>query len=99
MSARSAFDLATGTQVMGGVGRANDANRGDDLNGVDVTGGLGKGESWDLSDPIAVNRLGTLARFSSLLADYEAVRQRSRPDPDLPGEQVGGEDRGTSRCT
>jgi DNA helicase-2/ATP-dependent DNA helicase PcrA len=50
---------------------------------------------WDLSDPIAVNRLGTLARFSSLLADYESVRRRSRPDPDLPGEQVGGEDRGT----
>jgi len=52
-------------------------------------------KSWDLSDPIAVNRLGTLARFSSLLADYESVRRRSRSDPDLPGEQVGGEDRGT----
>ena len=52
-------------------------------------------KSWDLSDPIAVNRVGTLARFSSLLADYESVRRRSRPDPDQPGEQVGGEDRGT----
>lgn len=50
--------------------------------------------SWDLSDPIAVNRLGTLARFSSLLADYESVRRRARPDPDAPGEQVGGQDRG-----
>ncbi len=51
--------------------------------------------SWDLADPIEVNRLGTLARFSSLLADYEAVRRRARPDPDAPGEQVGGQDRGT----
>lgn len=50
---------------------------------------------WDLSDAIAVNRIGTLARFSSLLADYESVRRRARPDPDVAGEQVGGEDRGT----
>ena len=42
-----------------------------------------------------VNRLGTLARFSSLLADYESVRRRARPDPRHPGEQVGGQDRGT----
>jgi len=51
--------------------------------------------SWDLSNPLAVNRLGTLARFSALLADYESVRRRARPDPDFPGEQVGGQDRGT----
>jgi DNA helicase-2/ATP-dependent DNA helicase PcrA len=51
--------------------------------------------SWDLSDPSVVNRLGTLARFSSLLADYESVRRRARPDPDAPGEQVGGQDRGS----
>jgi len=51
--------------------------------------------SWDLSTPQALNRLGTLARFSSLLADYESVRRRARPDPDVSGEQVGGEDRGT----
>ncbi|MEC8814512.1 MAG: ATP-dependent DNA helicase [Actinomycetota bacterium] len=50
--------------------------------------------SWDLDDPILVNRLGILARFSALLADYETVRRRARPDPDNPGEQVGGEDRG-----
>jgi hypothetical protein len=48
--------------------------------------------AWDLDDALAVNRLGTLARFSSLLADYESVRRRARPDPDAPGEQ----DRGTS---
>jgi DNA helicase-2/ATP-dependent DNA helicase PcrA len=51
--------------------------------------------TWDLTKPMQVNRLGTLARFSSLLADYESVRRRARPDPDAPGEQVGGEDRGT----
>lgn len=50
---------------------------------------------WDLSDPLAVNRLGTMARFSALLADYESVRRRARTDPDSPGEQVGGQDRGT----
>ena len=49
---------------------------------------------WDLGNPLIVNRLGTLARFSSLLADYESVRRRARPDPDAPGEQVGGQDRG-----
>ncbi len=51
--------------------------------------------SWDLTDSLALNRLGTLARFSSLLADYESVRRRARPDPDIAGEQVGGQDRGT----
>lgn len=51
--------------------------------------------SWDLSNPLTVNRLGTVARFSALLADYESVRRRARPDPDLPGGQVGGQDRGT----
>lgn len=49
---------------------------------------------WDLRDRRVVNRLGTLARFTSLLVDYESVRRRARPDPDAPGEQVGGQDRG-----
>src|SRR5207253_7458958 len=49
---------------------------------------------WDLTDVLAVNRLGTIARFSSLLADYESVRRRARPDVDVMGEQVGGQDRG-----
>lgn len=52
-------------------------------------------KAWDLADTRQVNRLGTLARFSSLLADYESVRRRARPDADVVGEQVGGEDRGT----
>jgi DNA helicase-2/ATP-dependent DNA helicase PcrA len=49
---------------------------------------------WDLTDQIQLNRLGTLARFSSLLADYEAVRRRARADENNPGEQVGGQDGG-----
>ena len=50
-------------------------------------------QSWDLKDPIQINRLGTLARFTALLADYESVRRRARQDVDNAGEQVGGEGR------
>lgn len=49
--------------------------------------------TWDLDDPIQANRLGTLARFSAVLADYESVRRRAREDPDHAGEQVGAADR------
>jgi len=48
----------------------------------------------DLSDPLQANQMGTLARFSELLADYETVRRRSRVDADNAGEQVGGQGRG-----
>lgn len=46
---------------------------------------------WDLDDPIRLNSVGTLARFTSLLADYESVRRRARLDAKIIGEQVGGE--------
>lgn len=49
---------------------------------------------WDMDDELVVNRLGTLARFTMLLTDYESVRRRARPDAAAPGEQVGGQDRG-----
>lgn len=49
---------------------------------------------WDLSDSVTLNRMGTIARFTNLLADYESVRRRARPDSDNPGDQVGGQDRG-----
>jgi DNA helicase II / ATP-dependent DNA helicase PcrA len=49
---------------------------------------------WDANDPMTGARLGTLARCSAILADYESVRRRSRPDPDDPGAQRGGTDRG-----
>lgn len=46
--------------------------------------------SWDLADEMERNRLGTVARFTAVLADYESVTRRSRQDADNPGEQVGG---------
>jgi DNA helicase-2/ATP-dependent DNA helicase PcrA len=51
--------------------------------------------TWDPDDPMTSSRLGTLARCSAILADYESVRRRSRPDPDQPGAQIGGQDRGS----
>jgi DNA helicase II / ATP-dependent DNA helicase PcrA len=51
--------------------------------------------TWDANDPMTGSRLGTLARCSTILADYEAVRRRSRPDANHPGEQIGGQDRGS----
>ncbi len=60
----------------------------------DLIGALGV-ERWNLADPWTVGRLGTLARCSQVLADYEAARRRSRPDPQAPGEQKGANDRGT----
>lgn len=59
----------------------------------DLTGELGVAD-WDLDDPIQVNRLGTLARCSQVIADYEAARRRARPDHENPGEQRGSVDRG-----
>ena len=49
---------------------------------------------WDFDDPAIVARLGCLARCSAILADYESVRRRMRPDADNPGEAIGGQDRG-----
>ena len=46
---------------------------------------------WDFDDPVRLNAVGTLARFTSLLADYESVRRRARLDAEIHGEQVGGE--------
>lgn len=50
---------------------------------------------WDLNDPTVISRVGSLARFSQLLADYEAVRRRSRPDFNRAGSVIGGQDRGS----
>lgn len=46
--------------------------------------------NWDLADEMQRNRLGTIARFTAVMADYESVTRRSRRDADNPGEQVGG---------
>ncbi len=45
---------------------------------------------WDLTNDLQLNRLGTIARFTTVMADYESVTRRSRRDADNPGEQVGG---------
>jgi DNA helicase-2/ATP-dependent DNA helicase PcrA len=47
-------------------------------------------DQWDLTDTRERNRLGTVARFTVVLADYESVTRRSRRDPNNLGEQVGG---------
>jgi DNA helicase-2/ATP-dependent DNA helicase PcrA len=60
----------------------------------ELLGDLGVAE-WDADDPMTSSRLGTLARCSSILADYEAVRRRSRPHRDEAGAQSGGQDRGS----
>lgn len=46
---------------------------------------------WDLADSKQRNRLGTIARFTAVIADYESVTRRSRQDPENLTEQVGGE--------
>lgn len=46
--------------------------------------------SWDSAEQTVRNRLGTVARFTAVLADYESVTQRARRDVTNPGEQVGG---------
>jgi DNA helicase-2/ATP-dependent DNA helicase PcrA len=51
--------------------------------------------TWDANEPMTGSRLGTLARCSTILADYEAVRRRSRPDSARAGQQIGGQDRGS----
>ncbi|MEV7907614.1 ATP-dependent helicase [Streptomyces anulatus] len=45
---------------------------------------------WDTTDERTRNRLGTIARFTNVLADYETVTRRARRDAENPGEQVGG---------
>lgn len=46
---------------------------------------------WDTAESIVRNRLGTVGRFTNVLADYESVTRRSRHDDKNPGEQVGGD--------
>lgn len=46
-------------------------------------------KDWNLDDAFVRNTMGTIARFTQVLADYESMRRRSRQDPANPGEQVG----------
>jgi hypothetical protein len=53
----------------------------------ELLGDLGVAD-WDADNLMTSSRLGTLGRCSSILADYEAVRRRSRPHPDEAGAQT-----------
>lgn len=59
----------------------------------DLLGDCGVAD-WNLAAPANVARLGNLARCSAILADYESVRRRARPDEKAAGQVVGGADRG-----
>jgi DNA helicase-2/ATP-dependent DNA helicase PcrA len=45
---------------------------------------------WNTENDLTRNRMGTIARFASVLGDYEAVARRARRDSANPSEQVGG---------
>lgn len=59
----------------------------------ELLGELGVAQ-WNHDDPWTINRLGTLARCSQLLVDYESTRRRARPDLSRPGDVMSGQDRG-----
>jgi DNA helicase-2/ATP-dependent DNA helicase PcrA len=44
--------------------------------------------AWDLDDPKTARRMGSLGRFSELLADYEAVTRRTRVERDAQGQRA-----------
>ncbi len=52
--------------------------------------------NWDTEDDLVRNRLGTIARFTKVLADYESVTRRSRRDPVNASEQKGGQPGGST---
>ena len=49
---------------------------------------------WDIENPIFQSRLGTVARFSKFIADYEAMQKRSRIKAGGDGIQAGYADQG-----
>jgi DNA helicase II / ATP-dependent DNA helicase PcrA len=52
-------------------------------------------QRWNLEDPLAASRMGTLARFSQILADFEHVRRRARwVDDGASAAFRAGQDRG-----
>lgn len=71
--------------------KANDSEFNENLVGdfYDLLALIGVAD-WDTTGQMARNRLGTIARFTAVVADYESVTQRARRDTANPGEQVGG---------
>ena len=62
-------------------------------------GEISRSTAGTSSDDLNVNRLGTLARCSQVIADYEAARRRSAPIHDNPRTQRGANDRGSRSTT
>ena len=50
--------------------------------------------NWDINNPLFQSRLGTVARFSKFIADYESMQRRSRIAIDGDGSQAGYGDQG-----
>jgi DNA helicase-2/ATP-dependent DNA helicase PcrA len=58
-----------------------------------ITDSLGV-KNWDFSKPVFASRLGTIARFTKFVADYESMQKRSRVLPEEDGAQAGFADQG-----
>lgn len=62
---------------------------------VDLCYGLLEALGLSDHDPAdAAQLFGAAARFTNLVADYEAVQRRARPSGEADGGQIGGQDRG-----
>ena len=51
-------------------------------------------KDWDFEKPVFAARLGTIARFTKFVADYESMQKRSRVLQDEDGSQAGFADQG-----
>jgi DNA helicase-2/ATP-dependent DNA helicase PcrA len=51
-------------------------------------------QSWDVDDPVLGARLGSIARFFTITANYESMAKSARKDPSRKEGQVGVSDTG-----
>jgi DNA helicase-2/ATP-dependent DNA helicase PcrA len=70
-------------------------SRGVSLVGIvyDISAALGI-SNWDLDDKVLASRLGTIARFTKFVADYEAMTRHSRMSSEELNRQIGMADQG-----
>jgi DNA helicase-2/ATP-dependent DNA helicase PcrA len=64
---------------------------------VDICYQIGKSVGlggWDSGDLVLVARLGTIARFTKFVADYEGVTRRAKVVDEQSGEQIGSSNQG-----
>ena len=57
----------------------------------DICATLGLAQ-WDLSNKVQAARMGTIARFTKFVADYEAMSKHSRVSTEEQNRQIGGAD-------